>query len=235
MKTTIVIEDGRVTVQVDDQQPISVKTSPLAKPPLKAPDGPVSTPPAETSPPAEVAIPIVGTVDAGNGDVHMNPPADDRKCEICEGPLPPGSHKLVKVCSDECRKKKQRAYAARHYQKKNGKAAPAPQGKQFETTDTTPRLADDAPPAKTSTRSKCCEAKVEVAGGEDEPNEGGTRHYVCLACMNACDTYEYTPPFDDPWDCGACREISRLCRLHHSLEQSGHTPPKFRHAGVPPS
>lgn len=215
MKTTIVIEDGRVTVQVDDQQPISVKTSPPAKQGPKVPDGPVYTPPAEISPP------------------------DNRTCEECGGPMN-GRPPIAKICGKpECKKarvKKQNEAARRKAGQNVGvgrgrgrRPIVAGHDQYGHEPEKHQPLHEDAPPAKTYTRSKCCEAKVEVAGGEDEPYEGGTRHYVCLACMNACDTYEYTPPFEDPWNCGACRTNGRLCRMHASMEADGKKAPQYVH------
>jgi hypothetical protein len=45
--------------------------------------------------------------------------------------------------------------------------------------------------------------------------------------MKVCDTYEYTPPFTDDWNCNACRLVKRLCRLHAKLEEQGKTAPRF--------
>lgn len=232
MKTVITIEDGRVTIQVDDEAPILVKPSLLKDPVISKPQA--------TNPPAPIvvvkpAVPVkpIEPVRPAVIPKETAPATPVRNCMFCGDDISDRHPAAVKCGKDEC-KKAYIKYANDKATKSRGGVPGGKRGRPVRTNldkspasfsyEKIPGLAENAPPAETFTRSKCCDAKAEVLGGEDEGNDGGTRHYVCLACMRACDTYEYTPPFTDDWNCGACRSIGRLCRLHHSMEVDGKRP-----------
>lgn len=170
----------------------------------------------------------------GGGNIASRPmpastvlvrPTIPRRCEVCNDDIS-HLHFKSKICKKpECKKakvkaqnEKSRLKAGRFVGVGTGRAARSKQsmGKQFEQNTAVPRLADEAPPAKSYTRSRCCEAKVEY--------DTDTLGHRCLACMNECEVYEYIPPFVNVWDCGACLEAGRLCRLHASMEAEGKKP-----------
>lgn len=169
----------------------------------------------------------------GGGNISSRPmPADKvispaptkRYCDICGDDIS-NLHFKRKLClKPECKKAKVKAANEKSRRARGATVGggskpsqPVSLGKQFERNDAKPRLADTAPPAQTYLRSKCCEAKTEA----DENLLSGHR---CLACMNECVTYEYTPPFQDLWDCAACREAGRFCRLHAAMDAEGRKP-----------
>ena len=221
MKTTIVIEDGRVTVQVDDEQAVVVK--PVDKGGVQ-----IEPPLAKSKPEHKIA--------QSSTDLSNPLPTDDRKCEECGGPMT-GRPPIAKICArPECKKsraKKQNEEMRRRRGQNvgvgrgRGRRAQKPADDWGHGNDETPMLTQTAPAQDPEYLSKCHDAKVRVGGGEDEPDEGGTRYYVCLACENACDVYP--KPFDDPWNCGACRGHGRLCGLHFNIERDGKLPPVFVH------
>lgn len=221
MKTVVTVEDGRVTVQVDDGQPVLVKSAIQEKP--------VTSKPEFTSPPQEAAIktPISPTPPALKGGLT---PPESRKCQYCGTDI---SHriKIAKICdSPECKKRRIKEQNERHRQKL-GKAVGVGRGRRkmadpgkFELGEEPKHkpLTEDAPPAKSEERSKCCEATVRVVG--DSFGEG-TNHYVCNGCGNACDVVQVIPPFVDEYNCGACRALGRFCRMHARLKEEGYQLP----------
>lgn len=224
MKTTIVIEDGRVSIQVDDGEPVLVQSAISEKP---VSDTPQLTSTIADTPPAPAKKPI-----------NAGPPPEKptinatATCLNCGDAIRAGS----KYCKKpECKKAQTKANNDR-YRLAKGLNVGGGRGRkkhnaagqfEMEAKDDTPPLWKDAPPAEPVYRSNCCDAVVEVSGGEDEPDEGGTRFYVCRGCGQTCDVHEL--PFEDPWDCGACRANGRLCRLHHVMDAEGKTPPAVRH------
>lgn len=265
MKTTIVIEGGRVTIQIDEADPVLVQSTMPAKPVTglvehtspptpqgsDTPSGLVPEKPAEISPPTGRVIKMTpkpskpehkkpeSSTDLSN-TLPTEPAAKDidvptkpkRFCVNC-GDDVSHMHVLTKYCKKpECKKAQSKA-GNDAYRIKKGHTPGAPRKPREQKNqdvwgndheNTVAPLSKDAPPAKTTTRSKCCEGKVEYYRDADTDQ----RLARCLACMNDCQTYEYTPPFEDTWNCGACRTVGRLCRMHFKLEEDGKKPPQYR-------
>lgn len=87
MKTIITIEDGRVTVQVDDQKPIKVEQVQLP---------PVSTTTVNTMPKEVISTPVMATADKEPKKLPH------RTCAVCGNIFTP-THALQKYDSKKCR------------------------------------------------------------------------------------------------------------------------------------
>lgn len=228
------------------------ETSPPPPPKLKEPDGLDYLRHPQTSPPddrvkkaVDLGIAIAEHVANAPVDDTQRPPfardidvpnKPERTCTNCGGDISYMDKRALYCRNPECVKEKRRAYNSK-YRASLGQAVGVGRGhgvarqktkagnprEQLQPNDAIPRLADEAPPAQTYIRSKCCEAKTELV--EADPAEPDNRPFRrCLACMNECETYEYTPPFQDLWDCAACREAGRFCRLHAALNKDGSKP-----------
>lgn len=202
------------------------ETSPLGLERVEHPLAPTYQP---KTPITEVSNPLPTSKPSG-GYVQNGSDKPNRTCANCGADISYMDKRALYCRKPECVKEKRRAYNKK-YRASIGQAVGVGRGHgvarqktkdgkprdQLQPNDAVPRLADEAPPAQTYLRSKCCEAKTEA----DSNLLSGHR---CLACMNECVTYEYTPPFQDLWDCAACREAGRFCRLHASLNKDGAKP-----------
>lgn len=157
MKTVITIEDGKVTVEVDDKAPVVVETS-RAPLPINNDQRPW---PAPNQKLAKVVQSKPQPTKAG---------AVPRICEICEGPIPTEAHALAKVCSDKCRDEKRRRYQTAKYKKPEAPRAPLPMPKPQE-------------PIKQRTD----EEQAEITAMMDEQRRNFSDPWDCGMCRNAGD------------------------------------------------
>ena len=231
MKTTITIENGKVSVQVDDNQPTQVKTSPPpiilqgSEPEIKRTSIKDRVPEA----PKHIQKPI-------EKPVLDKPAAGDRKCAICGDDI---SHldKRSTICKKpDCIKSQKRIYMQRWAEKKRSGTVPPKQEEEqkvdwckhcqaYTTHDSDhhpkPKVEPQFMPGHEKSAAEIEDWRPKTTGIDDKPVPRGT--------------IQHTPALDgfpDPWDCDACRRRSHLCPLHQGMTDDGKEPPKPK--GRPP-
>lgn len=127
MRTIITIEDGKVTVQVDQQDPVTVRPTTIlpGTPIVQRSDVPAPGEirifiPDETTPPEHhesKPAPVITPKSAENDTV--------RRCPICNDEIPAFAHKLKKLCGKkECLNEQQRQSSRKSYHKLLGHSKP---------------------------------------------------------------------------------------------------------------
>lgn len=155
-------------------------------------------------------------------NLHPERPKPDGTCEQCGNSFK--RHKKggrQKFCSDECRKAHGRAYARDWYSKNRG-ATPKPEpNKNWGIKVTDGRTQSRKP-------SQNAQAWNGSAPRVDEPKE---RIKLEFNAQNQVEIDKVNANFQDPWDCGKCRNCLCLCPLHEDLMMEGKRPPQFRVGG----
>jgi hypothetical protein len=229
-KTIITIENGRVTIEVEDQDdPVVISGAPAAA-------GLLAQKPEPTRPAG----------DAGSDS------RGDRHCTVCNADI----RELRadrKLCGKvDCRKEYKKRYMHNYFKQRAKNSFPA-QGKNRPPQSPSPR-----PPISETKRTVLPPAKPRECGfcrrrGEPCVRHGGSKA-VPVANQRAPlghiftdkaltePTYGNTKPFKpvddrppvkvfdgsrflDPWRCQACRDLRRLCGTHKFMTDSGKKPP----------
>ncbi len=222
MKTVVTVEDGRVTIQVDDKQPIELPSSPPVNDTrgemphlhgLIANEKPRAFPPItndELSMGKAIGLDAAGVARAKaemrpeRKPAVAPPPATpvervqpetrptERSCEVCGEDIS-HLHKLARICqSPECIKQKRKEANARYL----GKPLPGRAG-----------LVEILPPTPPVPRRIVEDEAAETQAAMDKQRAG----------------------FSDPWNCGMCQNAGDLCVMHENMTAQGKTPPKYVH------
>lgn len=222
MRTTIIIENGKVSVSVDDSSPTIIQklrgggdSNEAAAHPE-----PKSAAPHHKRPKVVESKPVP----TKNGGVK-------RTCEICGDDITT-LDKRRKICQKStCIKEKNRVFMQKWWAKKRGKSAAEPakvEEKQvgyckhcqaYTTHDTAHHIVPKPVflPGHEKTPEEIESWRPKPANTDDSP-------------VKYADTDIPASDFTDPWDCDACRRRSHLCPLHQSLSDDGKTPPKHKKA-----
>ncbi len=223
MKTIITVEDGKVTVEVDDSVPVKVETSP-PKPTTRfeklQKGGLVETKPSENT-----EVKLVGSntyvptkkpaiQEPVKPAVLDKPTPEERTCEICGDDIS-DLYKTAKICrKEECRREKNRQYA-RDYWRKHEEGKP-------KSTITRPVVIKRQP-----TQPKQPEFLPGYEKSPEEVEELRPKAFNLPESLPqpGVSKIVISSDFPDPWDCGRCRTAEKLCSLHQSMEDDGLEPP----------
>lgn len=227
MKTTITIENGKITVQVDDQLPaVVVKQTPIL------PDIVYSN----SKPTVEPATPKV---------LDYLPTAKD--CEVCGTSFKPPRYDS-RFCSKKCATK----FYNKAHRDKVKSAKPEKKPPEDDSVMyckhckayTTHYSADHPSPGVVSpTPAPLTEEPAFLPGFEksDEeleswkPREFPTptpvpnvnKGFPTDSAKVEAMMDEQRADFDDPWNCGMCRNAGALCLMHEKMTADGKVPPKI--------
>jgi hypothetical protein len=252
MKTTITIEDGKITVEVDDQ---IVSVQPSAAP-VVAHDKPLE-PPAAVKPvemPAYVVPPVKSLI--------SRPSSTEKDCYVCGQPFTPKT-RLSRFCSQKC----ERAFHNKNSRLKRAGRAPlnpdrdpwpglkSRTAKKLEaqycshcrafTTHNSgnhpvsgvvapaPKPLNPEPefmPGYEKSPEELASWQPKMTGGSEPiPQRKDPHHEDRIEVEKVMD--EQRANFDNPWDCSVCQNAGALCDLHEKMQADGKSPPKFKNVG----
>lgn len=236
MKVTIVIENGKVSVEVDDGQAINPKT-------VEMPGSTIMFEPLPSQKLAEGAADFVHHEPEKPHEpkeaIHKKgEPA--RRCIYCNDVIESAS-KAAKVCKKpECKKAQQREYT-RKWAEKKGLVAKIVPAKPVEKPPVKPEFLPGHEKTNDEIESwRPTESTPEKTNVNDKP---AGADWFCIHCKKwgmhkspdcpfvdhahpATRQRESDEPFDDPWNCQMCRNEGHLCDLHDRLDKDGKKPPK---------
>ena len=218
MKTSIIIEDGRISIQIDDGKTVSVPSSSGTLPAPVEPEPPVVEA-KKTEPASESVIPdkLVSVV-----PVNDKP---GRTCQICGDDIT-GLSRVAKICRrPECKRARQAQYVDKSSAKGKSKEQSVSYCrycKAWTTHDSSNHAVVASSLLKLEERTEGEPWSPKVS---DLP-EGAT------PVTHEPDAAPYL--FEDRWNCDACRRRSATCPFHISMEEDGKKPEdeKRRNAGT---
>ena len=251
MKTTVTIQDGKISIQVDDEQPAivsSVKSSTSQQ--IEAVDGADVDKVGDLK--AEKISRACKRCGANINRRHKlaqfctqvecvkaravqsqiptsTPPDAKRACKICGVDIS-STRKSNVVCSKpECKKEYKRQYMAQYHKKASSKQEKSSEVQEEKQVDWCKYC------QAYTTHSSLGHPKVDIEpqflpGHEKTAEEiESWRPKISVPADRDKSAYgagstTSSTNFTDPWDCDACRRRSHLCPLHQTMTGDGATP-----------
>jgi len=243
VKTLITIENGKISVQVDDNSPVDVQTSPLryrdqygvvAEFPLPTvADTTIKPRPSVMDPPTTESVSQSVTKKSRARGKAKTPKAAElvaRDCVQCGDDISKLDKRRKLCLKPECQKEYNRQYAKKwneaHYVPKTSVKA-----KNGPVVVTKPKARQETSPTPVTPQF--------MPGHEKSPEEieawrpKSSNLPESMPAHGSLHKQQTASTFDDVWNCAACRSDEKLCNLHQRMTDDGSVPP-VKSAGQPP-